>query len=114
MNITKAYTYFSSNIDIAKLNFQNILTNIMFVGIDLGIDEDEQQIFDTINSLGVKLTTAELLKNYFFDRNDIQLYKDYWLSIFENDNETKDFWDTEIILENLCVFFYFRNKLYFC
>jgi hypothetical protein len=35
------------------------LTNIMFVGIDLGTDEDEQQISDTINSLGVKLTTAE-------------------------------------------------------
>jgi hypothetical protein len=26
----------------------------------LNVDEDEQQIFDTINSLGVRLTTAEL------------------------------------------------------
>ena len=64
-DVTRAYTYFSSSIDITKLNFQNILTNVMFVGIDLGIDEDEQQIFDTINSLGVKLTTAELLKKLF-------------------------------------------------
>jgi uncharacterized protein with ParB-like and HNH nuclease domain len=62
-NVTRAYTYFSEKTDIAKLNFQNILTNMMFVGIDLGIDDDEQRIFDTINSLGVKLTTAELLKN---------------------------------------------------
>lgn len=96
-NITRAYTYFSSNIDISKLNFQNILTNIMFVGIDLGIDEDEQQIFDTINSLGVRLTTAELLKNYFFGRDDIQLYKDHWQSVFEKDNDTKNFWDTGIV-----------------
>jgi uncharacterized protein with ParB-like and HNH nuclease domain len=96
-NVTQAYTYFSNNIDVSKINFQNILTNIMFVGIDLGIDEDEQQIFDTINSLGVKLTTAELLKNYFFGRNDIQLYKDYWLSVFEKNPETKDFWDTVIM-----------------
>lgn len=96
-NVTRAYAYFSENLDETKLNFQNILTNIMFVGIDLGTDEDEQQIFDTINSLGVKLTTAELLKNYFFGRDDIQLYKDYWQSIFEKDSDTKDFWDTEIL-----------------
>ncbi len=37
----------------------------MFVGIDLAHEEDEQQIFDTINSLGVRLTTAELLKTIF-------------------------------------------------
>jgi uncharacterized protein with ParB-like and HNH nuclease domain len=96
-NITRAYTYFSENIDEAKLNFQNILTNIMFVGIDLGPDENEQQIFDTINSLGVELTTAEHLKNYFFGRDDIQLYKVYWLSVFEKDKDTKEFWDTEIV-----------------
>ena len=104
-NVTKAYGYFSNNIDVAKLNFQNILTNIMFVGIDLGADEDEQQIFDTINSLGIKLTTAELLKNYFFGRDDIQLYKDYWQSIFEKDNDTKDFWDTEIVTGRLRRYF---------
>ncbi len=104
-NVTRAYTYFSENIDEKKLNFQNILTNIMFVGIDLGTDEDEQQIFDTINSLGVKLTTAELLKNYFFGRDDIQLYKDYWQSIFEKDNDTKDFWDTEIMTGRLRRYF---------
>ena len=96
-NVTQAYQYFSENIDVSKLNFQNILTNIMFVGVDLGIQDDEQQIFDTINSLGVKLTTAELLKNYFFSRNDIQLYKDYWQNVFERDAENKDYWDTEII-----------------
>lgn len=100
-NVTKAYNYFCENIDVTKLNFQNLLTNIMFVGIDLGNDDDEQKIFDTINSLGVKLTTAELLKNYFFGRSEIQLYKDYWQTIFEKDAETKDFWDTEIFAGRL-------------
>jgi len=95
-NITRAYTYFMSNVDVSKINFQNILTNLMFVGIDLATEDDEQQIFDTINSLGVKLTTAELLKNYFFGRNDIQLYIDYWQSVFEIDADTKNYWDTEI------------------
>ena len=68
----------------------------MFVGIDLGVEEDEQQIFDTINSLGVRLTTAELLKNYFFNRNDLTEYDIYWKSVFEKDDETKDYWDREI------------------
>ncbi|MCZ7385156.1 MAG: DUF262 domain-containing HNH endonuclease family protein [Candidatus Methanoperedens sp.] len=95
-NVTKAYNYFSEKIDISKLNFQNILTNIMFVGIDLGFDDDEQQIFDTTNSLGVDLTTADLLKNYLFGRNEIQLYIDHWQNVFEIDKETKDYWDTEI------------------
>lgn len=39
-NITKAYTYFSKNIDPTKLNFQNILSKILFVGIDLDENED--------------------------------------------------------------------------
>ena len=95
-NIIKAYDYFRENIILEKLDFQKILSKIMFVVIDLGVEEDEQQIFDTINSLGVRLTTAELLKNYFFGRNDIESYEDNWKEIFEKDTETKSFWDREI------------------
>ena len=60
-----------------------IMTNTQFVKIDLDEDEDEQQIFDTINSLGVNLTTSELLKNYFFSRETIQEYEAKWVSVFE-------------------------------
>lgn len=110
-NISRAYTYFKNNINVKKLNFQNILSNVMFVGIDLGIDEDEQQIFDTINSLGVRLTTAELLKNHFFDRDNSNSYDANWKQIFEKDDETKEFWDNEVTAgrtkrENIDLFFY--------
>ncbi len=110
-NISKAYNYFKKNIQPEKLNFQKILSNVMFVGIDLGIDEDEQQIFDTINSLGVRLTTAELLKNYFFGREDLKSYDTNWKQIFEKDDETKKFWDREVTAgrtkrENIDLFFY--------
>lgn len=94
--ITNAYKYFKDHIDQEKLDRQRILNNIVFVGIDLGKEEDEQQIFDTINSLGVRLTTAELLKNYLFNRDDTSLYDDYWKSVFESDLETKKYWDKEI------------------
>ena len=63
-------------------------------GIDA--DEDEQQIFDTINSLGVNLTTSELLKNYFFSRETVKEYEERWEAVFEKDDETKIYWDTEI------------------
>ena len=95
-NILRAYNFFNENINPDKLDRQTILNNIMFVGIDLGVEEDEQQIFDTINSLGVRLTTAELLKNYFFNRNDLTEYDIYWKNVFEKDDETKDYWDREI------------------
>lgn len=95
-NIVRAYHYFKDKIDTSKFNLQNILSRILFVGIDLNFDEDEQQIFDTINSLGVKLTTAELLKNYFFNRDEISTYNTYWKNVFEKDDNTKNYWDKEI------------------
>lgn len=93
--ISKAYSYFVNNINTDKLNHYAILNNILFIGIDVAVDEDEQQIFDTINSLGVKLNTAELLKNYFFNR-DFDSYCTYWKEVFEKDDDTKKYWDTII------------------
>jgi len=94
--VTCAYKYFVDHLDPTKVDFDNICKYILFVGIDLGSEEDEQQIFDTINSLGVRLTTAELLKNYFFARNDEEAFKKHWYNIFEKDEETKEYWDKEI------------------
>ena len=95
-NISRAYQYFVDNLDPEKVDFDVVCNAILFVGIDLAADEDEQQIFDTINSLGVRLTTAELLKNYFFARNEISHYQKYWLDVFERDEDTKEYWDREI------------------
>ena len=57
----EAFNYFVENMDASKLNIMLINSNTQFVRIDLDANEDEQQIFDTINSLGVNLTTSELL-----------------------------------------------------
>ena len=81
-NILGVYNFFQNEIKLDKLNPQKILNNVMFVGIDLGVEEDEQQIFDTINSLGVGLSTAELLKNYFFEGNNTSDYETYWKELF--------------------------------
>ena len=73
-----------------------VISNVQFVRIDLGPTDDEQQIFDSLNSLGVRLTTSELLKNYFFSRNNITAYQNIWESVFEANESAKAYWDTEI------------------
>lgn len=94
--IIEAFNYFVDHIDENKLHYMTIVKNVEFVRIDLDEDEDEQQIFDTINSLGVNLTTSELLKNYFFSRETITDYEKKWANVFEKDDDSKAYWDTEI------------------
>ena len=117
-NVIKAYNYFkgaitdalgSGNNAILDLNtLPNLLT---FVVINLDANEDEQQIFDTINSLGVTLTTGELLKNYFYNKSSVSLYESTWKPVFENDGECLTYWNKEYSSgrtkrSNLEVFFY--------
>lgn len=94
--VIDAYNFFVKNIDETKLDIMTIIMNTQFVRIDLDANEDEQQIFDTINSLGVNLTTSELLKNYFFSRETINEYETKWAAVFERDDDAKVYWDTEI------------------
>ncbi|MBL6445407.1 DUF262 domain-containing protein [Fulvivirga sp. 29W222] len=73
-----------------------ILEKLPVIHMALSKEDDVQQIFDTINSLGVKLTIAELLKNYLYSKNDvIDLYDDYWHSVFETDEDAIDFWNRD-------------------
>ena len=45
----------------------------------------------------MRLTTAELLKNYFFGRDEYEQYLHYWQNVFETNEEVKKYWDTEIV-----------------
>ena len=103
--ILKAYEFFkekTKNHDDNKLENLKyiILKKIPVISMLLHENDDEQIIFDTINSLGVRLTIAELLKNYIFNKlkdesqeNDLhELYKNYWEGIFESD-EYEEFWN---------------------
>ena len=95
--IVQAFNYFASHLQMSTLNdYMTVISNVQFVRIDLGPTDDEQQIFDSLNSLGVCLTTSELLKNYFFSRNNITAYQNIWESVFEANESAKAYWDTEI------------------
>ena len=95
--IIKAYNFFQRNIDTEKLDIDTLLTRLIFITIELQPDDDEQAIFDTINSLGVRLTTAELLKNYFFTDSSKEEYETIWVPLFEKDSEVIDYWNTPVI-----------------
>lgn len=94
--IIEAFNFFVEHMDETKLDYITITSNAQFVCIELDAEEDEQQIFDSINSLGVSLTTSELLKNYFFSRETVAEYQSKWVDIFEKNDEVKAYWDTEI------------------
>ncbi len=95
-NIIRAYNYFQANINPDKIDIDTLLNHVIFIGISLQPGEDEQVIFDTINSLGVKLTTGELLKNYFFSQETIAEYNQLWKPAFELDDETREFWEQDV------------------
>ncbi len=93
------YEYFKkSDIfkNLKKEFIDRIEDNLSFLEVGLDENEDEQQIFDTINSIGVSLTPAELLKNELFDSESKNLYETTWKSEFEQE-DNKSFWDSEIV-----------------
>lgn len=91
--IIQLYNYFYKHLDVDKISSDKVKKYLHFVVIDLGAEENEQQIFDTINSLGVTLTTSELLKNYLFDEKNEDKYNKYWKPVFEADEDQKKYWD---------------------
>lgn len=95
-HIISAFNYFLKHMDPEKIDRKVIKQNVQFVCIDLLDGEDEQQVFDTINSLGVRLTTAELLKNYFYNRDNVQEYESNWVAVFEKDSESRLYWEQEL------------------
>lgn len=96
-NIINCYNYFQENINPDKLDVDVLLNHVIFIGISLQQGEDEQVIFDTINSLGVRLTTGELLKNYFFTESTREEYEELWMPIFEKDRDLANYWDEEVV-----------------
>lgn len=95
-HIIQAYNFFQKNIDIEKVDIDSLMKHITFIDIELHQEDDEQTIFDTINSLGVRLTTAELLKNYFFTESTVEEYRELWVPVFEKNQEVYEYWNSQI------------------
>lgn len=102
--IIMCYRYFTDHINSSdgEVLFR-ILSRLlndevqMLVIIELDSNDDEQHIFDTINSTGEKLTAADIIKNALFhtiqgDDNIDGIYQQYWQECFEKNNEVVSKW----------------------
>ena len=80
-----------------KYTFEQILGAIdkfKIVWIQLDKKEDPQQVFESINSTGVNLTAADLIRNFvLMNKDDVtqtRIYEDYWSPIEFEYVETKN------------------------
>lgn len=105
--IISCYSYFTKEFkkydetDRTRL-FNSLLNtdNKILVVIDLEDSDNEQSIFDTINSSGVRLSAADIIKNSLFQRyinlSDkeaaIKLYNKTWDDSFLKDEESIQYW----------------------
>ena len=95
-NLIKAFNYIRERVDISKIDINNIMARTVFISINLDNNENEHKIFDTINSLGVRLNTEELLKNHLFKESTLDKYLEIWKPVFEADSDTLAYWKTEV------------------
>ena len=129
--IVRCYLYFRKELHDRPVSDVHKIWNLMteeypryLVNIDLDADENEQKIFDTVNSFGVRLSSSDTIKNSVFQgyiealRKDGQpdirkraseLYENTWEKVFEGDEEIKEYWETtrrygRISKDNLEVF----------
>lgn len=79
------------------------LERLMLVIIDLGDDDDAQEIFETLNFRGAPLRASDLVKNFVLSRAAVArqgdpegLYLEYWRG-FDAEDEGGRFWKTEIV-----------------
>ena len=113
-SILCCYKYFYNLIknkynDEDKFKLLELLTtnsNHILVRIKLAKNDDEQNIFDTVNNSGKKLTCADIIKNKLFqralelvddgDENLVyNLYENEWESLFYKDEDYFRFWNAE-------------------
>ena len=76
----------------------------LYVKIDLDSNENEQAIFDSVNSSGVRLTIADTIKNSIFQKmmevmlpdddtsKVIKVYTDNWETTFAADASSTKYW----------------------
>lgn len=98
--IDGAYLFFRVNIkeqlhpDQIRTFVTILLEKLPVIHMALTKEDDVQHIFDTINSLGVRLTAAELLKNHLYSYPAVSSkYKEYWENVFEADEDSTEYWN---------------------
>lgn len=93
-NVYKNYIVFKDLIEKTIAGGSNIREifegvkqlEVVEIILDKQQGDDPQKIFESINSTGLDLSLADLIRNYLLmdDKNQDELYEDYWLEIEKN------------------------------
>lgn len=119
-NILCCYKFYRENLKaFSDTQLKNLFNSAfdkdrkVFVLIELDRDDiNEQTIFDTINRAGMRLSTADIIKNNLYkrmldkagehDRDEVPLvYQNNWESIFISSQDESDLWDEERVFGNV-------------
>ena len=106
--IRSCYKYFYSELIKEKpKQINKILTNLfdeankILVKIEVDNNDQEQQIFDTINSAGMALSSTDIIKNALYEKlrqfkiseeKLLGYYEDTWQLTFDNSDKDRDWW----------------------
>lgn len=108
--ILECYAFFLNTLNerslqerIALFNWLTKMESEILVVIDLGLKDDEQAIFDTINSAGVYLSAGDIIKNALFQRviqledhsSATKLYYSTWNKVISDDKKSIAFWEKQ-------------------
>ena len=98
-NIINNYNLFKNLIEKSEIppeRLYNALNNVELVYIQLEKDkksENPQMIFESLNSTGLSLTQADLIRNFLLMNHSYEeqntLYKEYWLKIEKSLSNSK-------------------------
>ncbi len=115
--IIRAYSYFRNALSEYDQSMVDYLWELLtvdrikfLVSIDLDVQDNEQAIFDTVNSAGVRLSSADTIKNLLYQKyvellrlsnsNDVDAeavdeYEKTWVDAFISDDVTNAYWETQ-------------------
>jgi len=99
--VIKAYSYFSKQIAMKKIDSEKLLktliSSLLIVSITLDKDDNPYRIFESLNGTGLPLAESDLIRNYFFMRihtkDQENVYRNLWKPMqvefdsFDKENE---------------------------
>lgn len=116
-SIIKAYAFFREELNGFDSDTIDYLWELLtvdkikfLVNIDLDVNDNEQAIFDTVNSAGVRLSSADTIKNLLYqkyvellrvadpsnaDEQAIKEYEDTWVDAFIADEKVNAYWEMQ-------------------
>ena len=115
--IIRAYAFFRDELQELSQETIDYLWELLtvdkikfLVNIDLDITDNEQAIFDTVNSAGVRLSSADTIKNLLYqkyvellrlsnvsdvDEEAVSEYEATWVDAFIADENINSYWETQ-------------------